>query len=164
MGFSKLKASWLLSIMAIASVISRLTFGKLADLPKVNRLLMFQVCLGMMAVSTILCPFVATDYVGFAFYMAIFGMGDGCMVGTAPTLTAHIVGKSRISPAIGLLFFTFAGPLTVGPSFAGMKKNSSLYHDILQTSTRVSIVFSSRWFSALDGFLSMHVFFEIKEI
>lgn len=129
MGFSTQRASWLLGIMAIASVISRLVFGILADLPWVNRLLMFQVCLGMMALSTILCPFVATEYVGFALYMVIFGMGDGCMVGTAPTLIAQIVGKRRISPAIGLLFFSFAGPLTAGPYFAGMKKSSSLYHD-----------------------------------
>ena len=123
MGSSKKQASWLISFMSIPSVISRLAFGKLADLPRVNRLLMFQICLGMMALSTILCPFVAGRYVGFALYMIIFGTGEGCIIGTAPTLTAHIVGRKRMSPALGLLFFSFAGPLMAGPFFAGTIKS-----------------------------------------
>jgi hypothetical protein len=32
----------------------------------------------------------------------------------------RIVGRQRISPALGLLFFSFAAPLTIGASFAGM--------------------------------------------
>ena len=107
--------------MSMPSVVARLIFGKLADHQRVNKLLMFQICLGIMALSTILCPFVSSAYVGFATYMVIFGICEGCIVGTAPTLVAHIVGRHRISPALGLLFFSFATPLMAGASFAGMK-------------------------------------------
>lgn len=101
------------------SVLARLLFGKLADHPRVNKLLMFQTCLGIMAATTMLCPFVSSAYVGFALYMVIFGICEGCIVGTVPTFVAHVVGRQRISPALGLLFFSFAAPLTAGASFAG---------------------------------------------
>jgi MCP family monocarboxylic acid transporter-like MFS transporter 10 len=119
-GFSKSSAAWLISFMSMPSVAARLVFGKLADHPKVNKLLMFQICLGIMALSTILCPFVSSEYAGFAVYMVVFGICEGCIVGTAPTLVAHIVGRHRISPALGLLFCSFAVPLMLGASFAGM--------------------------------------------
>ena len=102
------------------SVLARLMFGKLADNPKLNKLLMFQICLGIMALSTICCPFVSSEYAGLAVYMIIFGICEGCIVGTAPTLVAHIVGRQRISPALGFLFFWFAPPLMLGAMFAGM--------------------------------------------
>lgn len=105
--------------MSVPSVVARLVFGKLADYPKVDKLLMFQICLGVMALSTIFCPFVSSHYAGFAMYMVLFGTCEGCIVGTAPTLVACIVGRHRISPALGLLFFSFAAPLTAGASFAG---------------------------------------------
>ena len=135
-GNSKNAASWLISWMSMPSIIARLVFGILADHPRVNKLLMFQTCLCIMAVSTMLCPFVASEYAGFAVYMIVFGVGEGCVVGTAPTVVAHVVGRQRISPALGLLFSSFAAPLTAGPYFAGMYititltcSNSDLYSE-----------------------------------
>ena len=106
--------------MSVPSVIGRLAFGKLADHPRVNNLLMFQVCIGIMALVTIFCPFVSSAYVGFVVYMIIFGVCEGCIVGTVPTVVADIVGRHRISSAVGLLFFSFAVPLAAGPAVAGM--------------------------------------------
>lgn len=119
-GFSKLAAASLISWMSVPSVIGRLSFGKLADHPRVNNLLMFQVCIGIMALVTVFCPFVSSEYAGLVAYMIIFGVCEGCIVGTVPTVVADIVGRRRISSAVGLLFFSFAGPLAAGPAFAGM--------------------------------------------
>ena len=106
--------------MSVSSVIGRLGFGKLADHPRVNNLLMFQSCIGVMALATTLCPFVSSEYAGLVVYMIIFGVCEGCIVGTVPMVVADIVGRHKISSAIALLFSSFAAPLTAGPTFAGM--------------------------------------------
>lgn len=73
-----------------------------------------------MGLSTTLFPLVKLKYANFVMYMVIFGTCEGCIVGTVSTLVAHVVGRQRISPAIGLLFFSVALPLTAGPLIAGL--------------------------------------------
>lgn len=70
------EASNLLAIMGIASTFGRLIFGFISDLKVINRLLLFNCCISLCGLSTILSSFVQT-YTFMALYCAIFGITCG---------------------------------------------------------------------------------------
>lgn len=67
---------YLLAIIGIASTVGRLLFGFLSDKSFVNRLWLYNTCLTICGLSTLL-SFLATTYTLMAIYAAVFGVTCG---------------------------------------------------------------------------------------
>lgn len=93
-------------------------FGKIGDMKRVNRLLMFQFSILIIGASTALLS-LATSYVGLVLYAITFGFFDGCFVGQVAVVTSSIVGMKHLGVALGYLFGSIAIPMTLGPPVAG---------------------------------------------
>ena len=112
------KAAWLIGYLSIASTVGRVFFGKIGDMKRVNRLMMFQFSILIIGASTALLS-LAKNYVGLVLYAITFGFFDGCFVGQVAVVTSSIVGMKHLGVALGYLFGSIAIPMTLGPPVAG---------------------------------------------
>ena len=118
LGVPKSKGAWLVGFLSITSTLGRVVFGKISDLKFVNRLYLYQFSIFCIGVTTLLCPLVK-NYAGLVGYALIFGFFDGCFVGQVAVITADVVGRDKLSQAVGNMFGTMAIPLSLGPPLAG---------------------------------------------
>ena len=63
----------LMSINGVGNLVGRFLFGAVADLPRVDCVLLFIATLTTCGVGTCLAPLCGTDYTWHAVYMAFFG-------------------------------------------------------------------------------------------
>ena len=117
----------LLTCIAITSLVGRLIFGCIADLPKVkegaNRILLQQVSFLSIGICTMLMA-AAPFFHGFNFeslilFSLIFGLFDGCNEPLIVPIAIDICGYSGSSQAIGFLLGLSSIPVTLGPTIAG---------------------------------------------
>lgn len=108
-------------------------FGKVADLPYVNRIYLQQVSFFVMGVVTVCIP-LSGSYAGLIVISLIFGLCDGVFVCLLGPIAFDIVGPREASQAIGFLLGIFSIPFVVGPPVAGKNKyqSSCLLFDDLQ--------------------------------
>jgi len=118
LGIPPSKGSWLVGILSITSTVGRVIFGKLCELPYVNKIYMYQFSVFAIGLSTVICP-ITESYAGLVVYSVVFGLFDGCFVGQVAVITGDIAGKERLSQAIGNMFGVVAIPMSVGPPVAG---------------------------------------------
>ncbi|XP_043517297.1 monocarboxylate transporter 13-like isoform X1 [Frieseomelitta varia] len=117
-GINKKDASYLLAVIGIANTVGRIILGYVSDKPGVNRLLIYNLCLTICGISTILSTF-CTSFASFTFYSSIFGFTSGAYVGLTSVILVDLLGLNRLTNAFGqlLLFQGFASFL--GPPIAG---------------------------------------------
>merc|ERR1719219_1596426 len=113
----------LLTCIAITSGFGRLIFGKIADFPNVNRILLQQISFVSIGLCTMLLT-AAPKFTGFEWEsMIIFalfmGLFDGCFITMLGPIAYDICGPSGASQAVGFLLGLCSIPLTVGPLIAG---------------------------------------------
>ena len=118
LGVPKSKGAWLIGFLSITSTLGRVVFGKISDLKFVNRLYLYQFSIFSIGLSTLLCPLLK-NYAGLVGYALIFGFFDGCFVGQVAVITADVVGRDKLSQAVGNMFGTLAIPMSLGPPLAG---------------------------------------------
>ena len=118
MGASKTKASFLTSFLATGIFIGSILFGQLADLRCCDKIIICQLGLMGVAISSTLVT-MATSYEHVVAYALVFGFFDGCFEMIVPVITLEIVGKHRVGYAIGGLYCILAFPKTLGPPIAG---------------------------------------------
>ncbi|KOX72879.1 Monocarboxylate transporter 12 [Melipona quadrifasciata] len=125
-GINKKDASYLLAVIGIANTVGRIILGYVSDKPGVNRLLIYNLCLTICGISTILSTF-CTSFASFIFYSSIFGFTSGAYVGLTSVILVDLLGLNRLTNAFGqlLLFQGFASFL--GPPIAGW------LYDVLQS-------------------------------
>ena len=114
----------LVTCIGITSGIGRLAFGKIADIPGVNRILLQQISFLSIGVCTMLLTTAPYFPHAFAFPMMIvfalvMGLFDGCFISLLGPIAFDIVGPAGASQAIGFLLGMCSIPLTVGPPIAG---------------------------------------------
>ena len=112
----------LVTCIAITSLVGRLIFGYIADLPKVNRILLQQVSFVSIGICTMLLT-AAPLFQGFNFesmilFSLIMGLFDGCFITMLGPIAFDICGPSGASQAIGFLLGLCSIPLTLGPPIA----------------------------------------------
>ena len=112
-----------LTYIAITSLVGRLIFGYISDLPKVNRILLQQVSFLSIGICTMLMA-AAPFFHGFNFeslilFSLIFGLFDGCNEPQIVPIAIDICGHSGQSQAIGFLLGLSSIPVTFGPYIAG---------------------------------------------
>lgn len=105
--------------LAITSGLGRLLFGYIADRPKINRVMLQQIAVGLIGVSTMLMPLTKSYFIIIIFVLLI-GLFDGCFISMIGPIAIDICGPDGASQAIGFLFGLCALPLTIGPPAAGM--------------------------------------------
>ena len=115
----------LLTCIAITSLVGRLIFGYISDLPivRVNRILLQQVSFLSIGICTMLMA-AAPFFHGFNFeslilFSLIFGLFDGCNEPQIVPIAIDICGHSGQSQAIGFLLGLSSIPVTFGPYIAG---------------------------------------------
>uniref|UniRef100_T1JX20 Major facilitator superfamily (MFS) profile domain-containing protein n=1 Tax=Tetranychus urticae TaxID=32264 RepID=T1JX20_TETUR len=112
------EASNLLAIMGIASTIGRLIFGFISDLQVINRLLLFNCCISLCGLTTILSSFVQT-YTYMALYCAIFGITCGAYVSLTSVILVDLLGIEKLTNAFGLVLLFQGVACLIGPPIVG---------------------------------------------
>ncbi len=113
----------LVTCIAITSMVGRLVFGKVADLPRVNRILLQQISFVSIGICTMLLT-AAPYFHGFQFealivFSLIMGLFDGCFITMFGPIAYDICGPAGASQAIGFILGMCSLPLTLGPPIAG---------------------------------------------
>lgn len=113
----------LVTCIAITSGVGRIIFGKVADMPNVNGIVLQQISFISIGVCTMLLT-AAPFFSGFVYesliiFALIMGLFDGCFISLLGPIAYDIVGPAGASQAIGFLLSLCAIPLTVGPPIAG---------------------------------------------
>lgn len=103
--------------IGIASGIGRLIFGFVADLPNVNRIVMHQVSVALVGITTMILAGVDSYMLVIVCVLAL-GLCDGCYVTLMGPIAIEICGPRGGSQAIGFLLGLCSIPLTLGPVLA----------------------------------------------
>ncbi|XP_055701744.1 monocarboxylate transporter 10 isoform X2 [Phlebotomus papatasi] len=105
--------------LGISSGVGRLVFGFIADLPRINRILLQQVSFCFIGIMTMFLPMTSSYILLLAFVLAM-GLFDGCFISLIGPISFDICGPKGASQAIGFLLGLCSFPLTLGPPIAGM--------------------------------------------
>lgn len=108
-----------MACLGVASGVSRLIFGFLADLPTVNRIVMHQVSVALVGVTTMFLAGLDNYKLVLVCVLAL-GLCDGCYVTLMGPIAIEICGPRGASQAIGFLLGFCSIPLTLGPVIAGV--------------------------------------------
>ncbi|XP_029159390.1 monocarboxylate transporter 10 isoform X2 [Nylanderia fulva] len=115
--------------IGITSGIGRLIFGYIADLPKVNRILLQQISFVSIGILTMLLP-VTKSFLVLLIISLGMGLFDGCFISLLGPIVFDICGRSGATQAIGFLLGMCSIPLTVGPPIAGLLYDHTGTYDL----------------------------------
>ncbi|XP_014470441.1 PREDICTED: monocarboxylate transporter 10 isoform X2 [Dinoponera quadriceps] len=115
--------------IGITSGIGRLIFGYIADLPKVNRILLQQISFISIGILTMLLP-VTKSFVVLLVISLGMGLFDGCFISLLGPIAFDICGRNGATQAIGFLLGMCSIPLTVGPPIAGLLYDHTGTYDL----------------------------------
>ncbi|KAK9303047.1 hypothetical protein QLX08_005153 [Tetragonisca angustula] len=115
--------------IGITSGIGRLLFGYIADLPKVNRILLQQISFLSIGALTMLLP-VTRSFILLLLISLAMGLFDGCFISLLGPIAFDICGREGATQAIGFLLGMCSVPLTVGPPIAGLLYDHTGSYDI----------------------------------
>lgn len=109
----------LVMCLGITSGLGRLIFGKIADIPRVNRIFLQQISFVSIGILTMLLTL--TNSFNMLIVIALFmGLFDGCFISLLGPIAFEICGQKGATQAIGFLLGLCSVPLTVGPPIAGL--------------------------------------------
>jgi len=113
----------LVTCIAATSGVGRMIFGRVADLPNVNRILLQQISFVAIGLCTMLLT-AAPFFTGFEWPSMIIsalclGIFDGCFITMLGPIAYDLCGPSGASQAVGFLLGLCSIPLTIGPLIAG---------------------------------------------
>nr|XP_023030049.1 monocarboxylate transporter 14-like isoform X2 [Leptinotarsa decemlineata] len=117
-GIEASNASFLLSLIGMVNTAGRIVFGFIADSPKVDPFLLFNLCISLTAVSIILIPF-CHNYGTYVIVSIGFGIGaSGYMSLTAVTLV-ELLGLDKLTNAFGLIILFRGTAALIGSPMGG---------------------------------------------
>jgi len=109
----------LVTCLGITSGLGRLCFGRIADIRRVNRILLQQISFISIGVLTMLLT-VTTSFEVLIVISLLMGLFDGCFISLLGPIAFEICGQKGATQAIGFLLGLCSIPLTVGPPIAGL--------------------------------------------
>ncbi|KAG8195907.1 hypothetical protein JTE90_001142 [Oedothorax gibbosus] len=109
----------LVTCIGLTSGVGRIVFGKLADFPSVNRIMLQQIAFLSIGVLTMVLV-VARHFSMLVAVCLFLGLFDGCFISLLGPIAFDVVGQKGASQAIGFLLGFCSVPLTVGPPVAGL--------------------------------------------
>lgn len=117
-GISKLEASFLMSIMGICSLCTRLTHGMLVDKGLISAAYLDAIAYAVCGVASLLSVF-ANDYMTSMVFSVVYGMSSGIFNSLYPVVTKDFVGTEKLSDAIGVMHFILGIGSLIGVFFLG---------------------------------------------
>lgn len=105
--------------IGITSGIGRLLFGYIADLPRIDRILLQQVSFVVISLATMFLPFCGS-FMWLIITTLAMGLFDGCFISLLGPIAFDICGQEGATQAIGFLLGLCSIPLTFGPPIAGL--------------------------------------------
>ncbi|XP_057325967.1 monocarboxylate transporter 12 [Microplitis mediator] len=115
---SRETASYLLSTIGIANTIGRIILGYVSDKPWVNRLLVYNLCLTICGLATVLSVY-CDSFISFVIYTSVFGFTVGAYVGLTSVILVDLIGLERLTNAFGLVLLFQGVASLLGPPIAG---------------------------------------------
>ncbi|XP_071500449.1 monocarboxylate transporter 12-like [Diadema antillarum] len=128
-GMEEQRASFLLSVFGIASLLGRLANGWLVDLKVISSVHLYIVSMAVLGGSAILSR--ATSAYGWYMFVSILlGSSSGIVKCLAPVVVKEFVGLENLSAGLGIiLIFTGIGDL-IGPVLAGALYDATGNYDV----------------------------------
>jgi len=118
MGSSHRDGSLLLSYIGIGSGVGKIIFGKIADLPWVDTLRLYNFCMVLSGLSPLLAIF-AAGYNMLVVYVIVLGLLDGCFIGLMSIVTFECTDRDKMSEAWGAVLMIMSFSMLVGAPAAG---------------------------------------------
>lgn len=116
----KSSAALLITCIGLTSGLSRVLFGRIADMAWVNRIRLQQVALILIGLSSAVIPFIPkTTFSPLVIICLLLGFFDGCFVCLLGPIVYDIVGPQNASHGIGFLLGLLSIPMITGPPLAG---------------------------------------------
>lgn len=111
-------AAFLLSIIGITNTIGRVMTGALADLRKVDSLIINNISLIITGLATALSP-LCKSYVTLCIYTAVFGLNAAAFISLTSIIICDLLGLDKLTNAFGLLSLVRGISTILGPPLAG---------------------------------------------
>lgn len=105
--------------IGITSGIGRLLFGYIADMPRIDRILLQQSSFISIGLATMFLPF-CQSFMWLLIITLAMGLFDGCFISLLGPIAFDLCGQDGATQAIGFLLGLCSVPLTFGPPIAGL--------------------------------------------
>lgn len=128
-GIDSNSASFLLSIIGITNTIGRVVVGYVADFPKVNALLMNNICLVVSTVVVAATPF-CNSYASYIAMSIFFGIAVSGYISLTSIILVDLLGLDKLTNAFGLLILFRGGAAIIGSPLAGAVYDATQSYDI----------------------------------
>lgn len=140
---SDFKGELLVTCIGAFSCVGRFITGPIADISRVNRIVLQQIAFCSIGVLTILIT-VANSF-GLLLICCGLGVFDGCFISLLGPIAFDLVGAQNASQAIGLLLCFCSLPLTVGPPIAGKCEHLSGHWPTVTNEQWLTIFFTKAY-------------------
>ena len=117
-------AAYLNSIIGIGNIMGRIVWGFLADLPLINRILLYSGTLILCGLA-IAATTISSWWWWFVLCAFIFGMLLGAYVCLTPVLVVDLVGIERLNVAFGILGLVQCLATLIGPPLLALLRDWS---------------------------------------
>ncbi|XP_052771977.1 monocarboxylate transporter 4-like [Mya arenaria] len=128
-GFSEHQAAYLVSLIGILAVVGRILTGIVANNPNCNETIVYAGSMTIIAITTIVYPFVSRHYIGHIVFTISLGLFFGCCYVVTTTVSLKFVAIDYIATSIGLEFMCCGVGAVVGPVIAGTLVDSGGTYD-----------------------------------
>ncbi|XP_066267268.1 monocarboxylate transporter 13-like [Branchiostoma lanceolatum] len=118
LGIEPQPAAFLVSVIGITDMLSRIGYGWLSDSGLFVRMRGYTVCVAGFGLCHIFVPFART-YPSLVAYCLFFGLFQGCCACQVAVILADICGVKKLGSAIGLCYTVTGLALLFGPPMAG---------------------------------------------
>ena len=121
MGASHRDGSLLLSYIGIGSGVGKLIFGKISDMPCVDTIRLYNICMVLSGLSPLLAIF-AVGYDMLVLYVVVLGLLDGCFIGLMSIVTLECTDRDKMSVAWGAALMIMSFSMLLGAPAAGKRR------------------------------------------
>ncbi|KAL4231111.1 hypothetical protein ACF0H5_008694 [Mactra antiquata] len=119
-GFSPAQAAFFISFAGIFNIVGRIGAGAIANMENVNVLLLYNTCMLVVAIISIVYPFLAQYYYTHVIYYVLLGTFMGPPFSLVTSAVLHFVGVDSMAVAVGLVFGFGGIGAIIGPVSAGV--------------------------------------------
>ena len=118
-GASETEASFLITLLGISSIISRVFTGVAGNDNSIDNTILYIGAFGIAGISTMICPSFGTSSNGRMVYALFFGFYGSCFNVLLAPLTVEIIGLKNLSMAFGIEMVVNGVAYFIGPPIAG---------------------------------------------
>ncbi|XP_058802203.1 uncharacterized protein LOC131670544 [Phymastichus coffea] len=111
-------ASLLISVIGITNTIGRVGCGYIADFPRVDSLLLNNICLIVATISVAIAPF-CTSMIHYMIMSTLFGFAISGYISLTSIILVDLLGLEKLTNAFGLLILFRGIAAIAGPPLAG---------------------------------------------